>query len=109
MDVRAVDPRDQTWEISRPKYRVYFHDETGAANEYAVEGADVAEVMAWAEAQRNGRTVVCTRACPATDSDSCAWGAVIPTHADRGMLGVRGSKLSSNQSQHQPATPYGWA
>jgi hypothetical protein len=58
MDVRAVDPRDQTWEISRPKYRVYFHDETGAANEYEVEGADVAEVMAWAEAQRNGRTVV---------------------------------------------------
>ena len=58
MDIRAVDPRDQTWEISRPTYRVYLHDESGAANEYEVEGADVAEVMAWAEAQRNGRTFV---------------------------------------------------
>ena len=56
MDIRAIDPRDQTWEISRPAYRVYFHDDSGAANEYEVEGADVAEVMAWAEAQRNGRT-----------------------------------------------------
>jgi hypothetical protein len=58
MDVRAVDPRDQTWEISQPKYRVYFHDENGAADEYQVERADVAGVMAWAEAQRNGRTFV---------------------------------------------------
>ena len=58
MDIRAVDPRDQTWEISQPTYRVYFDDETGAADEYEVEGADVAEVMAWAEAQRNGRTFV---------------------------------------------------
>jgi hypothetical protein len=54
-DVRAVDPRDQTWEISPPKYRVYFSDENGAADEYEVERADVAGVMAWAEAQRNGR------------------------------------------------------
>lgn len=58
MDIRTVDQRDQTWEISRPKYRVYFHDDTGAADEHEVEGADVAEVMAWAEAQRNGRTFV---------------------------------------------------
>lgn len=58
MEIRAVGPRDQTWEISQPKYRVYFHDETGAADEYEVEEADVAEVMAWAEAQRNGRAFV---------------------------------------------------
>ncbi|MEU8284263.1 hypothetical protein AB0C01_07980 [Micromonospora sp. NPDC048905] len=58
MGIKAVDPRDQTWGISQPKYQVYFHDETGAADEYEVEGADVAEVMAWAEAQRVGRTFV---------------------------------------------------
>lgn len=46
MDIRTVDQRDQTWEISQPKYRVYFHDDTGAADEHEVEGADVAEVMA---------------------------------------------------------------
>ncbi|MFD0746037.1 hypothetical protein ACFQ1L_32480 [Phytohabitans flavus] len=58
MDIRAVDQRDQTWEISQPKYRVYFHDKTGAANEHEIERADVAEVIAWAEAQRNGRTFI---------------------------------------------------
>jgi hypothetical protein len=58
MDIRAVDQRDQTWEVSQLRYRVYFHDEDGTAREHEVEGADVAEVMAWAEAQRNGRTFV---------------------------------------------------
>ncbi len=58
MDVRAVDPRDQTWEISQPKYRVYFNDENGAADEYEIEGTDVAGVMSWAETQRNGRNFV---------------------------------------------------
>jgi hypothetical protein len=58
MHVRAVDPRDQTWEISQPRYRVSFNDENGAADEYEIEGTDVAGVMSWAEAQRNGRTFV---------------------------------------------------
>jgi hypothetical protein len=64
MDIRAVDQRDQTWEILQPRYRVYFHDETGAADEYEVEWADVAEVMAWAEAQREGQTFVLYACAP---------------------------------------------
>jgi hypothetical protein len=56
--IKAVDPRDQTWEISQPTFRVHFHAPTGASDEYQVEGAGVAEVMAWADAQRGGRTFV---------------------------------------------------
>jgi hypothetical protein len=57
-DMRStgVDPRDQTWEVPHPKYRVYFHDASGASDEYEVEGADVPEVLAWAEAKRGDRT-----------------------------------------------------
>ena len=59
MDTRGVDPRDQTWETSNPRYRVYFHGQQGAADEYEVEGASgVAEVLAWAEAARGDRTFV---------------------------------------------------
>ncbi len=58
MDIKGIDPRDQTWEISRPRYRVYFHDSNRASDEYEVDGADVADVMAWAETQRGDRTFV---------------------------------------------------
>ncbi|MGC4748744.1 hypothetical protein ACLQ28_24280 [Micromonospora sp. DT201] len=58
MDIRTVDPRDQTWEIWQPKYRVHFHDKTGAAEEYEVEGVDVSQVMAWAAERCDGRTFV---------------------------------------------------
>ena len=58
MDVKGVDPRDQTWEISHPRYRVYFHDSDGASDEYEVDGADVSEVMTWAESARGKRSFV---------------------------------------------------
>jgi len=58
MDFKQVDPRDQSWEIDRPKYRVYFHRGGGAADEYEVDAADVSEVMKWAEATRGERTFV---------------------------------------------------
>jgi hypothetical protein len=59
MDTREVDPRDQTWETRDPRYRVYFHDQEGASDEYEVGGASgVAEVLAWAEAARGDRTFV---------------------------------------------------
>lgn len=58
MEIRGVDPRDQTWEISNPTYRVYFHDSDGASDEYEVDGGGVDEVIAWAEAHRRGRTFV---------------------------------------------------
>lgn len=59
MDTRSVDPRDQTWEMSDPRYRVYFHDKGGASDECKVEKASgVPEVLAWAEAARGDRTFV---------------------------------------------------
>jgi hypothetical protein len=59
MEVRPVDPRDTTWEIDEPAYRVYFWGRVPqpvgfpmgiAAEEFEVTGADVHEVITWAEA-----------------------------------------------------------
>ncbi|MCR6494769.1 hypothetical protein [Cellulomonas sp. P24] len=58
MAIRAVDPRDQTWELEQPSYRVYFHDANGAQDEYEVLDADVMEVLAWAQTQKTNRTFV---------------------------------------------------
>ncbi len=58
MEVRGVDPRDGTWEIDRPRYRVYFHEGAGASDEYEMASADVAEVLRWAEATKGDRTFV---------------------------------------------------
>lgn len=66
MHATGVDPRDQTWEVDRPSYRVYFHDADGASDEYEVTGADVDEVIAWAEDQRGSRTYV-LYVCVASD------------------------------------------
>jgi hypothetical protein len=60
--VRPVDPRDTTWEANTPSYRVYFWllppgpppsgegQMAWVSDEYEVDGADVAAVLAWAEA-----------------------------------------------------------
>jgi hypothetical protein len=58
MEIRSVDPRDQEWEIPHPTYRVYFFDSKGASDEYELAGADVAEVLTWAETHRRDRTFV---------------------------------------------------
>ena len=58
MRVSSVDPRDQTWEVADPRYRVYFHDAHGAAEELEITGADVSEILGWAETERRGRTYV---------------------------------------------------
>ena len=58
MDIRGADPRDQTWEFGKPTYRVYFHDAARASDEYEVAGADVAEVIDWAESHKGSGTYV---------------------------------------------------
>ena len=59
MESRGVDPRDQTWELSDPIYRVYFHDHNGSSDEHEIQAADgITEVLAWAEATRGERTFV---------------------------------------------------
>ena len=58
MQSQPVDPRDQTWEIANPKYRVYFHDTDGASDEYEIDAGDASDAIAWAESQSSGRSFV---------------------------------------------------
>lgn len=58
MDTHAVDPRDQTWDLDQPKYRVYFHESDGSSDEYELANADVLEVISWAEESKGDRTFV---------------------------------------------------
>lgn len=58
VEVMGVDPRDETWGVDAPRYRVYFHDARGASDEHELRDADVDEVIAWAEAHQGERTCV---------------------------------------------------
>jgi hypothetical protein len=66
VDVHLVDPRDITWEINNPVFRVYFwylqHPERAdsgwASEEWEITGADVSSVQKWAEGHKNGRRFV---------------------------------------------------
>lgn len=67
LDVKVVDPRDQSWEIDEPRYRVYFWAGATESTEYELTGGDVTEVLAWAEACRGGRTYVAYACMPQVD------------------------------------------
>jgi hypothetical protein len=54
VNVRPIDPRDQDSEVDHPAYRVLLYG-TGAANWWEITGADVLEVVAWAEVQPDGQ------------------------------------------------------
>ena len=57
MNVDPIDPRDQTEEVAAPCYRVFFWERSATASyEYEITGADVHEVVDWAERQAEGRT-----------------------------------------------------
>ncbi len=58
VEIKNVDPRDQTWEVDQPSYRVYFHDADGTSEEYEISSVDVGEVLAWAEERRGRRSYV---------------------------------------------------
>jgi len=53
--VVGVDPRDQVEQVDEPRYRVYFWQD-GASDEYQLTGADVHDVVAWADRNAAGRT-----------------------------------------------------
>jgi len=61
---RRIDPRDESREIDRPPYRVYFWQPQGTADDSMwasdewdlTDAADVTEVMSWAESQSGGPT-----------------------------------------------------
>ena len=56
--ISPVDPRDTTWEVDDPAYRVLFFDELGASEEYEVTDCDVPAVLAWAQRRAGERTYV---------------------------------------------------
>jgi hypothetical protein len=51
MKATRVDPRDVTWEVGHPTYRVYFWIQDGSASaEWRVtNAANVIDVFAWAD------------------------------------------------------------
>ena len=55
VNVDPVDPRDQAEEVDEPRYRVYFWQGIDS-DEYEITGADVHEVLDFADRQAAGRT-----------------------------------------------------
>lgn len=55
---RQIDPRDQTWEVDEPAYRVFFGGPEGASDEWELVDCDVDEVLRWAHDTADGRTFV---------------------------------------------------
>jgi hypothetical protein len=54
--IEQVDERDSSWEQSRPRFRVYLHGSgesstDGWTDTYDVTGADVLQVIDWAQRQ----------------------------------------------------------
>jgi hypothetical protein len=55
----AVDPRDSSWSVDRPIYRVYFFGTAGASDEWRLDGADsIHQIIEWADANASGRDYV---------------------------------------------------
>ena len=62
MQIRQVDPRDQTQEVDHPKYRVIFWGRTDdvaalRSDEWELSETDVLGVLSWASANAGGRPV----------------------------------------------------
>ena len=67
VNVEPVDPRDQTEGVDAPSYRVYFW-RGSHSDEYEITGADVPEVLAWADLGAAGRTYSLWACLPARDA-----------------------------------------
>jgi hypothetical protein len=74
MRVHSVDPRDTRWEVDRPSYRVYFWrrqsdrpDSGWASEEWQIDGADVGEVLAWADTDQARRAYTLYVRCESND------------------------------------------
>jgi hypothetical protein len=74
MEITPVDPRDTSWEITTPVYRVYlWHGESKASDEYEIADANsVQDVFAWADARvrESASSTTYTVYVVAKDSDS---------------------------------------
>jgi len=71
VDTVGVDERDSGWERHTPRFRVYLHGSGSASTRgwtdtYDVTGADVLQVIDWAQRQAGGRL---THAIALVDDD----------------------------------------
>jgi hypothetical protein len=69
--VRPVDPRDTSWELWDPRFRVYFWrplDQGWMSREFDLSGGDVVAALAWA-AEHTESQESYTVHCVASTSD----------------------------------------
>jgi hypothetical protein len=62
---RPVDPRDTSWEVWHPRFRVYFWrplEESWASREFELSGGDVVAARAWG-ADNRGKDETYTLHC----------------------------------------------
>ncbi|OHV44201.1 hypothetical protein BCD48_25860 [Pseudofrankia sp. BMG5.36] len=71
--MRRVDPRDTTWELGNPVYRVYFWTRPAHSNaspsstEFEITETDVPAVLDWARRTAGNRTFVVYAVCGTAD------------------------------------------
>lgn len=102
VEIMAVDERDSSWEEHEPRFRVYLHhgDETspaGATATYDVTGADVLQVIDWAQVQAGDERTYAV----ALVRDDRAQEALDPGHG-RGLVwlvGIDGNDLASDERE----------
>ena len=81
LHARKVDPRDSTWELWNPEYRVCFWSRQGEAwrsRVFDIAHADVDAVLGWV-AENDA------------DSDAFTLSAVVDHAGDRGLVRLAGS------------------
>jgi len=72
--VRRVDPRDTSWELDQPSYRVYFWTRAAHSNaaptatEFEISDTDVADVLGWARRTAGARTFALYVVCAIGDT-----------------------------------------
>lgn len=104
MQVRRIDPRDQTVEVRAPRYRVAFRGVGRSSEQWEISGADVDEVQLWTQLHADGRT-------------HSLW-VVIPDGAGTGTTSIRLRGVDAHSADDpEPswsrvcgpvATPAGW-
>jgi hypothetical protein len=89
IEARPVDPRDTTWEVWEPSYRVYFWHEQildgWSCREYEVTGGDVSAVLDWAREN-------------ATSGESFTAFAVVARGGELGLVRLLGDDPTRNPS-----------
>ena len=99
MEARPIDPRDQTAQDDEPTYRVYFWDDRDgnlANDEWDIRGADVDEVLEWAEANARGRS-------------PSVWAVTRPGLGDVVLIRLRGIDLDRSDPSTWPEHASRWS